>query len=330
MTGEVKPQDTDHAATFMQKDKAEGKAVWTNEEYNDAAQMYHYAAAQFQSRPQRGLFSFSVTGQFIQFWYWTPSGVMYTDGLDYSDQEGVKTIMAFFRTWEAAAPCQRGEDVAPTDLEEWVNDYTFQEVEVEEAYHARWRKILGALSSSFESFIDIPKKPQMVYWKFKHGPIAEPVEDLRPPEGYGEDTEDFDEKPPMISTDYYFHVPASSTAVEGLLTSRTGVIDPDQRCPHLPGDEVELIVIPYAIRRLPGLCSRATSCYAVVFFPTAFPGNPNEDIVRGIFRFHTLKLSWQYFNRVHELIWYTRLQGKDLAGWIRYVARHLEAARLHQ
>ena len=50
---------------------------------------------------------------FMQFWYWTLSGVVYTKGLDYLDCEDVKIIMSFFRTWEAAEPCQRGEDVAP-------------------------------------------------------------------------------------------------------------------------------------------------------------------------------------------------------------------------
>jgi hypothetical protein len=116
MTGEVKPHNMDNAARFMYKDKSKRKAnrgaVWTNEEYEDMAQIYHYASAQFQSRPQRGLFSFSVTGHFMRFWYWTPSGVAYTEGLDYLNQEGVKIIMALFRAWEAAGPYQRGEDVA--------------------------------------------------------------------------------------------------------------------------------------------------------------------------------------------------------------------------
>ena len=155
ITGEVKPHIVEHAAYFMCKDKsrrkADGAAVWTNEECADMTQMYHYASAQFQSHPQRGLFSFSVTGHFMRFWYWTPSGVAYTEGLDYLDREDVKTIMSFFRTWETAEPCQRGEDVAPAGLENWADDYTFQEVKVDSKYHVRWEEILEYLSLSFGS-----------------------------------------------------------------------------------------------------------------------------------------------------------------------------------
>ena len=333
MIGEVKPHDIDKAANFMRKDKAkcraDGGTLWTNEEYEDMAQMYHYASAQFQSRPQRGLFSFSVTGHFIRFWYWTPSGVAYTEGIDYLDQEDVKTIIAFFHAWAAAAPYQRGEDIAPAGVEDWADSYTFQEAKVEKKYHARWKEILEYLSFSLGSrFLNIPEEHQMIYWRFKHGPVAEPVEDLRPSVEHSEGAEDFDAKLPMLSQDYYFHVPTPNAVDEDPMKSRTGVLDPNQRCPCLPGGAVELVVIPYAIHKSPGLCSRATSCYAVLRSPTAFPDDPDEDIDWNTFWLHTLKLSWQYFNRVHELTWYIRLQGEDLAGWIRYVARALGGGTL--
>jgi hypothetical protein len=164
MTGEVKPHDTNNAANFMCKDKSareeNGGVVWTDQEYEDRAQMYHYAVAQFQARLQRDLSSFSVTGHFMCFWYWTPSGVTYTEPLDYLDREGVKTIVAFFRAWEAAGPHQRGEDVAPAGLENWTENYTFQEAKVEKPYHGRWKDILEYLSFSFgPQFLDIPKVP---------------------------------------------------------------------------------------------------------------------------------------------------------------------------
>ena len=328
ITGEVKPHIVDHAANFMSKDKskrkADGAAVWTKEEYGDMAQMYHYASAQFQSRPQRGLFSFSVTGHFMRFWYWTPSGVAYTEGLDYLNREDVKTIMSFFRTWEAAEPCQRGEDVAPAGLEIWADDYTFQEVKVDSKYHVRWEEILEYLSLSFGSrFLTTPKKPRMVYWRFKHGPVKEPVEDPRAAVDYSKDAEDFDAKLPMLPQDYFFHVPAPGTMNKDPLEARTGILDPDQRCPHVPGDAVELVVIPFPVHKSPGLCSRATSCYAVLRPEVAFPEDPYEDIDPHTFWLHTLKLSWQHLNRVHELTWFVRLQGDDLAGRLRYIARAL-------
>ncbi len=336
MTGEVKSRNINHAANFLRKEKSKGKAnggaLWTNEEYEDMAQMYHYASAQFQSRPQRSLFSFSVTGHLVQFWYWTPSGVTYTDGLDYFDREDIKTIMAFLQAWEAAEPYQRGEDVAPTSITDWVENYTFQEAKVNNKYHARWKEILEYLSFSFGGrFLKLPK-PQMTYWRFKHGPVAEPVEDSIPTVDYSQSTEDFDAKLPMLPQDYYFHAPASRAVDEGLMTSRTGVVDPNQRCPHLPGDAVELIIIPYVIHKPPGLCSRATSCYAVVCPSAAFPEDPYEDPYEDIdwntFWLHTLKLSWQYFNRLHELTWFVRLQGENLAGCIRHVARALGGGTL--
>jgi hypothetical protein len=268
LTGEVKPHNADNAASFLRKDKSrrkvDGGAVWTNEEYEDIAQVYHYASVQFQSRPQRGLFSFSVTGHFMRFWHWTPSGVAYTEGLDYLKRDDVKKIMTFFHAWEVAEPYQRGEDVALSGVENWADNYTFQEVKMDRKYHVRWKEILEYLSFSFGSqFTAVPKKPQMVYWRFKHGPVVEPVGNLRATVDYSQDAEDFDAKLPMPPQDYYFHVPVPGAMNEDPMKGRTGVLDPDQRCPRIPGDAVELVVIPYAIRRAPGLFSPATSCYAV-------------------------------------------------------------------
>jgi hypothetical protein len=265
----------------------------------------------------------------LRFWYWTPSGVAYTEGLDYLDREDVKTIMTFFRIWEAAEPYQRGEDVAPAGAVNWADSYTFQETPVDKKYHGRWKEILEYLLFSFGSrFLNIPEDPRMVYWRFTHGPVAEPVEDPRAMVDYSQDVEDFDAKLPMLPQDYYFHVPVPGAVSEDPMQGRTAILDPNQRCPRLVGDAVELAVIPYAIHKPPGLCSRATSCYAVVRLQTAFPEDPHEDIDWDAFWLHTLKLSWQHFNRLHELTWYVRLQGEDLTGWIRYVARALGGGTL--
>jgi len=200
------------------------------------------------------------------------------------------SIIAFFRAWETAAPYQRGEDVAPASLKDWADNYTFQEAKVDNKYHARWKEILEYLSFSFRvKLLSIPEKPQMVFWRFMHGPVAEPVKDLRPTVDYSHSAGDFDTKLPMPPQDLF------GAVGECPMQGRTGIIDPNQRCPHLPGDAVELIVISYAVHKPPGLCSRATSCYAVVRPPTAFPEDPYEDIDWDTFWLHTLKLLWQYF-----------------------------------
>ena len=71
------------------------------------------------------------------------------------------------------------------------------------------------------------------------------------------------------------------------------------------------------------LCSRATSCYAVLRHEVAFLEDPYEDIDPHTFWLHTLKLSWLHLNLVHELTWFVRLQGDDFAGRLHYVARAL-------
>ena len=124
---------------------------------------------------------------------------------------------------------------------------------------------------------------------------------------YTQNVEDFDAKLPMLPQDYYFHFPVPGAVTEDPMKGCTGLLDPDQRCPRLSEDAVELVVIPYAIHKPPRFCSRATSCYAVVRLAVAFP----EDIDCDAFWLDTLKLSWQHPDRLHELTWYVRLQGED-------------------
>ena len=215
----------------------------------------------------------------MRFWYW---GVAYTEALDYLNQEDIKTVIAFFRAWEAVAPYQRGENVAPAGLVDWTDLYTLQEAKIEKEYHARWRNILEYLSFSFRpQFLTIPEEPQMVYWRFKHGPVAEPVEDSGVAVDHNHDAEDFDARPPMVDDDYYFHVPVPSAKIKDPMEGRTDVLDPEHRCPQLPGDVIELVTIPYAIHKSPGLCSRAASCYVVI------REDPYEDIDWDTFWLHT-------------------------------------------
>jgi hypothetical protein len=61
----------------------------------------------------------------------------------------------------------------------------------------------------------------MLYWRFKHGSVTEPVEDSRTTVDYSQDAEDFDTLLPMLPQDYRFHVPVPSD-VEDPMMSHAG------------------------------------------------------------------------------------------------------------
>jgi hypothetical protein len=162
MSLEVKTHDKDSTATvFKKRLKPSEDLDYTQLEKEESAQHYNYVSSQFQGRPQRGLFSISICGRFIRFYYWAPSRVVFTLALDYTEMQNVQTIIAFFRAWEAADPHIRGEDVAPWNVSSDWEKYTFKAVKVPIHHHARWKCIVEYVRCLLgDDHAPIPKRPK--------------------------------------------------------------------------------------------------------------------------------------------------------------------------
>lgn len=333
VTVEVKADDKDNTAAVFKKRLKPGVIPdYTEDEKKESAQHYSYVSSQFQGRPQRGLFSISICGRFIRFYHWTPSRVIFTIALKYTELQNVRKIIAFFRAWEKAEPHFRGEDVAPWNVPNDWEKYTFKAVKVPVHHHARWKSILEYVRCLLENdHSPIPKRPKhLVAWCFKLIPLVQPREDANVDIGISE-MWDFDAEVAMEDKDYIFdpafihHVDPDTSPVP--LQERI-TLNP-------PGDPVDLCIIPYPLSSAPGLYSRGTRCYLALPWADAMPpdgvlGSVPSAVELDNLRIYTLKDSWQYQNRILEVSWYLKLQGPDLAGHVGYIARALGGGTLHQ
>jgi hypothetical protein len=326
MSLEVKTHDKDSTATvFKKRSNPRENLDYTQPEKEESAQHYNYVSSQFQSRPQRGLFSISICGRFIRFYHWTPSRVVFTVALDYTEVQDVQTIMAFFRAWEAAEPHIRGEDVAPWNVSGDWKKYTFKAVKVSIQHHARWKGILEyARCLLGGDHAPIPKRPKhLVAWRFKPVPLVRPCEDANVDVDISK-ARDFDADIAMEDKDCIFD-PAFIQHVDPDISP----VPLQERIPlDLPGDLVDLCIIPYPLSSSPGLCSRSTRCYLTLPWADAMPqdwdfGAELSTVELDNLQVYTLKCSWQHQNRMHEINSYMKLQGPDLAGRVSYVARAL-------
>lgn len=333
-TVEVKSHHRDSTASVFKKTLNPGEnPQYTQDEKKESAQHYNYVSAQFQGRPQRGLFSISICGRFIRFYHWAPSRVVFTVALDYTELDNVQQIIAFFRTWEKAEPYIRGEDVAPPSGVpcDW-EKYTFQAVKVPLQHNARWKSILEyARCLLGDGHSPIPKRPKyLVAWRFRPIPLVQSREEANVDVAMSK-IRDFDADITMDDKDYIFD-PAFIHHVDLDISP----VPTQQRIPlDLPGDPVDLCIIPYPLSSAPGLCSRGTRCYLALPWADALPqvwalGAVASTVELDSLRIYTLKYSWQHQNRIHEINRYLKLQGPDLARHVSYVARALGGGTVYQ
>jgi hypothetical protein len=163
--------------------------------------------AQWFRRPQRHLFHFTATNNFIRFWHWSPGSVTFTAPIYYRDDP--RPVLEFFSLWASAERDVRGEDVASMDGEDfdW-NSYTFGRPPLSQRHTDRLTAVLRGFKELHGPHPPLSDAKSTVY-EFRHGHIASstPTVDT---ELVTHDEEEIDFETMMPHTDADFTFFASS------------------------------------------------------------------------------------------------------------------------
>jgi hypothetical protein len=313
MVGETVSNHRSEAGQVCMREK---KGPFTKEHLNTLKRTSSRVGSQWQARPQRHLFHFTATSEFVRFWYWAPGCIRFTPAIHY--REDPRQIVEFFTCWGSADAWVRGEDVNPLDGGECDQDmYSFVRPKLSSASTDRLEALLHHFNELYGSRSPLIGTSPTTF-EFLHGPIATSTPVIDPELSTNDEEEiDFENMMPYTDADFCFHLGDDRKPERPLVDSQQrGDVSPatDDRPPDAAPEP--LLVFCTQFRGRPDITTRSTRCYVAMRKSNVESDCPVEDIP-----FHLLKLSWQEKGRKREYEWYLRVQNGSFENKVPFVVR---------
>jgi hypothetical protein len=320
MVGETVPNRRREVGQICMRGK---KDSFTEEHLDTLKWTSSRVGSQWQARPQRHLFHFTATNDFIRFWHWAPGCVRFTPAIHY--REDPRQIIEFFVCWGSAGAWVRGEDVSPLDGDDFDRTmYTFERSMLSSTTTDRLEALLHHFNELYGSRSPLATASSAAF-EFLHGPIASstPVVD---PELTTNDKEeiDFEAMMPYRDPDFRFYLGGYRKPNRHPTGGRRSDVSPATDSPPSDARPEPLLVFSAQFCGRADISIRSTRCYVVMRKSDVESGRPVEDIP-----FHLLKLSWQEKGHKREYEWYRSIQKGCFETKVPFVVRAMGGGEIY-
>jgi len=291
------------------------KGPFTQEHLNMLKRTCSRVGSQWQARPQRHLFHFTATSEFIRFWHWEPGCIRFTPAIHY--REDPRQIIEFFGCWGSAEAWVRGEDMNPCDEDDFErNMYTFRRPKLSRTSTDRLEALLHHVNELYGSRSPLANASPATL-EFVHGPMAATTPIIDPELSTNDEEEvDFDTMMPYTHADFPPNLgddrkPSGYPAG----TQCSDVCPASSGSPSGAAAE-PLLVFSTEFCGCTDISTRSTRCYVAMRKSDV----ESDYLVEGI-PFHLLKLSWQEKDRSREYDWYRSIQNGSFESKVPFVVR---------
>ena len=321
MVGDTIRKNRRETGEICMRDK---EGPFTMDELNTLRRTSDRVGAQWFRRPQRHLFHFTATSNFIRFWHWSPGSVTFTAPIYYRDDP--RPVLEFFSLWGSAERDVRGEDVANMNGKDFDWDlYTFGRPSLSQCHTNRLTAVLRRFNELHGPHSSLSDANPNVY-EFRHGHIASstPTVDTELVT-HDEEEIDFEAMMPHTDADFSFFAGNIHPRKDDVLcsegkpgghSSTNSPSDSEEPSITSGADAESLLVFDSPIAGHCDVSFKSTRCYVVVRKSEIEGNQPVDEIP-----VHLLKLSWQENGRKREYEWYRDVQNGSFETKVPFVVR---------
>ena len=312
MVGETIPNRKPEVGQICMRKK---KGPFMKEHLNMLKRTSSRVGSQWQARPQRHLFHFTTTSEFIRFWHWSPGCIRFTPAIYY--REDPRQVIEFFDCWGSAKAWIRGEDVNPLNGNDFDQKmYTFGRPKLSSTSTHRLEALLHHFKELYGSRSPLANASSATF-EFIHGPIASTTPIIDPELSTDDEEEiDFETMMPYTDADFRFSLHGDRELGGHPPVGQHNDISPAADGSPSNAAAEPLLVLSTQFCGRPDISTRSTRCYVAMRKSDVESGCPVEDVP-----FHLLKLTWQEKGRKHEYEWYRSIQKGSFETKVPFVVR---------